>query len=144
MNKKIKILGLLLMCFLAFSACNNSDEKCGDDCKTECCEAGEECGDDCEKACCADKESCGDDCEKACCSDKEACGDDCEKECRAHKKHKKCCKDKESCEHHKSDNDTDEEVESTEGAEESAAPVGDEQAHVCNDECHANGCTAKH
>lgn len=82
------------------------------------CNNGEKCKDDCKKECCDSKKECKDDCEKECCADKE----------------KECCKDGEKCEKHQNEGD----VEATDSTSTTQA-----EAHVCGDDCHANGCTAK-
>lgn len=66
MKTKIKLFGLLMLCVIAFTACDSDDKDCKEDCKKECCVDKEDCDDDCEKKCCADKK-------EACCEDGEKC-----------------------------------------------------------------------
>ena len=72
MKNLIKLLSLIVVLSLTFTACKQQKE-CKKECKKECCEAKEasNCGPEYDKPCCdKEKKECKPDCEKPCCDKK--------------------------------------------------------------------------
>ena len=78
----------------------------------------------CQKECCADNDDkCKKDCQMECCNAKsQGEGEKCESACK-----KECCKHKNHSDHSP--------INDTSGSK--------EEAHICADNCHRNGCSHK-